>query len=457
MDVRTPRSTVWMHRTATVSLLLLATLAVGSLASTTLDRGVAATASAAASKKRPYCTTKRTRNCVRVPKAAQRPPKVKPQGAVPVDTENAGGVGGGPADEHRSEALAWAKTQLGMSKWAWHCEGFVEASFGTSAVFASAASAAKKLKPNRGSIRGAPPGALVFFAKTKANRNFGHVGLSLGKGRMISALKTVARTNYAKSQYWRGIYIGWADAPRDWPGRIPPPPADISSADENMRVRITAPAAGSTVSGDTLELLASASGAAGVAFDAYYATAPNEAATRGWHPLGTAIPDDGRWKLTWNTTSVPDQGDGAWGTVNIAAIAIDAQGRRTGVRDYRRFTVDNKTGSSPTLDPGPGTITPPAQSTFPETAGGYANTWTDYRSAGGTAGPGITSGQTVQVRCRREGFRVSSGNTWWYLLASSPWNDGFYATADAFYNNGQTSGTLIGTPFFDPQIPLCPP
>jgi len=34
-------------------------------------------------------------------------------------------------------------------------------------------------------------------------------------------------------------------------------------------------------------------------------------------------------------------------------------------------------------------------------------------------------------------------------------NGGYYASADAFYNNGQTSGSLHGTPFVDNNVPNC--
>ncbi len=54
-----------------------------------------------------------------------------------------------------------------------------------------------------------------------------------------------------------------------------------------------------------------------------------------------------------------------------------------------------------------------------------------------------------------QGFRVADGNTWWYRIASSPWNGAFYASADAFYNNGQTSGSLHGTPFVDVNVANC--
>jgi hypothetical protein len=53
------------------------------------------------------------------------------------------------------------------------------------------------------------------------------------------------------------------------------------------------------------------------------------------------------------------------------------------------------------------------------------------------------------------GFRVADGDTWWYKVASSPWNGTYYASADAFYNNGQTSGSLVGTPFVDASVPNC--
>lgn len=43
----------------------------------------------------------------------------------------------------------------------------------------------------------------------------------------------------------------------------------------------------------------------------------------------------------------------------------------------------------------------------------------------------------------------------WYRIASSPWSNQLYVSADAFYNNGQTYGSLIGTPFVDPSVANC--
>jgi hypothetical protein len=93
--------------------------------------------------------------------------------------------------------------------------------------------------------------------------------------------------------------------------------------------------------------------------------------------------------------------------------------------------------------------------TYSETTGSVAHTWSDYSDAGGSEGPEIGSNQTVQIACWVSGFRVADGNTYWYEIASSPWNDAYYVSADAFYNNGATSGSLIGTPFVDPSVPSC--
>lgn len=104
------------------------------------------------------------------------------------------------------------------------------------------------------------------------------------------------------------------------------------------------------------------------------------------------------------------------------------------------------------VEPAPRSL---AAGTYAETVGGNANTWTNYTNAGGTQGPTIPAFTTVQITCALTGFRVADGNTWWYQIASSPWNNLYYVSADAFYNNGATSGSLHGTPFVDPAVPTC--
>jgi serine/threonine protein kinase len=109
-------------------------------------------------------------------------------------------------------------------------------------------------------------------------------------------------------------------------------------------------------------------------------------------------------------------------------------------------SVSVTTGSAPQAPP---------PTTYAETTGGVSHTWTDYADAGGSEGPSINSNQTVQIACKVTGFRVADGNTWWYRIASSPWNNQYYVSADAFYNDGATSGSLNGTPFVDPNVPNC--
>jgi len=95
--------------------------------------------------------------------------------------------------------------------------------------------------------------------------------------------------------------------------------------------------------------------------------------------------------------------------------------------------------------------------TYEERTGGSARTWSDYTIAGGKAGPPINGSRTLRVTCRIRGFEVTSGNQWWYLVASAPWRNDYFATADAFYNQRRTQGVdFTKTRFVDPGVPVCP-
>jgi hypothetical protein len=99
---------------------------------------------------------------------------------------------------------------------------------------------------------------------------------------------------------------------------------------------------------------------------------------------------------------------------------------------------------------------PPPAATYSETAGpAGSGTFTNYINAGGTLGQRVGAYQTIQVSCRLTGWTAPDGDNWWYRVDSSPWSNTFYAPADNFYNNGQTSGSLSGTPFVDTKVPLC--
>jgi hypothetical protein len=110
--------------------------------------------------------------------------------------------------------------------------------------------------------------------------------------------------------------------------------------------------------------------------------------------------------------------------------------------------------TTPPQTSSPGSGSAPAV-TYTETVGGPTHTWTNYSNAGGAEGATIATHASVQVSCVVQGFRVADGNTNWYRIASSPWNNAYYASSDAFYNNGATSGSLDGTPYVDPKVPSC--
>ena len=139
--------------------------------------------------------------------------------------------------------------------------------------------------------------------------------------------------------------------------------------------------------------------------------------------------------------------EGATGPVSLSSSILNQLTDQTGV------------WASCSLPPAPTTTTTtpaaPTPTTYSETVGGNTNTWTNYSNAGGNQGPTISNGTTVQVACKVQGFRVQDGDTWWYRIASGPWSNSYYASADAFYNNGQTSGSLLGTPYVDNAVPNC--
>jgi serine/threonine protein kinase len=107
-----------------------------------------------------------------------------------------------------------------------------------------------------------------------------------------------------------------------------------------------------------------------------------------------------------------------------------------------------------TRAPTPAPTSPPPPKYYETTSGTGSGTFTNYTNAGGTVGPRVNPYTTIQITCRLTGFMVADGNTWWYRIAQSPWNDQYYASADNFYNNGQTSGPPNSV-FVDTNVPLC--
>lgn len=87
-----------------------------------------------------------------------------------------------------------------------------------------------------------------------------------------------------------------------------------------------------------------------------------------------------------------------------------------------------------------------------EYTGGTTSTWSDPDSAGGSPGAVYGPSSPVTVDCvKPDAFPVSDGNQAWYHIEGTD----SWASADAFFNNGAQSGSLSGTPFVDPAVPVC--
>jgi surface antigen len=118
-------------------------------------------------------------------------------------------------------------------------------------------------------------------------------------------------------------------------------------------------------------------------------------------------------------------------------------------------TTPTPTTPTPTT-PTPTTPTPTTPTTYVEHAGpDGATTFLSYVHESGV-GPRVGDYQAIRVTCRVQGLAVSDGNPWYYRIASSPWKNTYYASADPFYNEpGVSSGSLHGTPFVDTSVPTC--
>lgn len=311
---------------------------------------LAVTSQAEATPRKRYCSTRSApRGCTPVPKGSRRSRRVRPQdepAVAPPGYVNLGGVGLGDGDGvgagNREEgALDWASGFTDSTVWSFRDERFVESAYEAQTEkgrFAAPRLLRRHLQLKKGSPTLAPPGTLMLFAADPINGRLGHVGLSLGDGRMLSALKTVRTTDVANVKYWREAYLGWSRAPRDWPGRLPLP-FEITGQIAFGSASIVSPGPDVAVSG-TVSLQATAPLAAGLEFAAYFAEDPVNGAPT-WHSLGRASAIGGVHALAWDTTTVPNQDDAKIGTVTIAAITIGADGTRQDVADYRRVSVRN--------------------------------------------------------------------------------------------------------------------
>ena len=120
-------------------------------------------------------------------------------------------------------------------------------------------------------------------------------------------------------------------------------------------------------------------------------------------------------------------------------------------------TVPVTTPSTPTTSSPPGPVSPgpstPSTYTEQEWHTG-ANTFTDPDNASGM-GPKIAPGQYVQVTCKLYDPSILSASPggYWYKIASSPWDNQYYAVANTFLNGDPWAGPY--THPTDLSVPDC--
>lgn len=121
--------------------------------------------------------------------------------------------------EKQALAAAWALNQLGSRDYYNLCQRFIENAYGTSGQYRSAAAASGAL--NWGTdFDQADVGDLVFFRPDQSNGNYGHVGIYLGNGEMVSATNGgITRDNIQTNPYWRNLFVGFGDPPDQWKGQ----------------------------------------------------------------------------------------------------------------------------------------------------------------------------------------------------------------------------------------------
>ena len=112
----------------------------------------------------------------------------------------------------------WALQQLGAQNYLNLCQRFIENAYGTSGRYASAAAASNQLMNNR-NMEDADVGDLVFFRPDASNGGYGHVGIYLGNGEMVSATNGGITRDSLSSPYWKNLLVGFGDPPDQWQGR----------------------------------------------------------------------------------------------------------------------------------------------------------------------------------------------------------------------------------------------
>lgn len=229
---------------------------------------------------------------------------------------------------------------------------------------------------------------------------------------------------------WGSDY--YVDTPRGGSFSPPIPECAFTPSPVPLNAHLTSPAAGETETG-TVNVEASSNGPA-VRFEVFYSPTPgiNNSAT--WHLLGEDdTPEDG-FGMSWNTTTVPNQGQPLQNTVQLRASVLDYQGDPAGAESTRRVAVSN----------------PSEDGTYPYHVAFCEGEECEVNLH---SGPGYSSypvvghkkkGEEVDIACQAHGEVVSGNQTTdvWDQLADGSWITDYF----------------VDTPVagaFSPPIPEC--
>ena len=131
----------------------------------------------------------------------------------------------------RDQAIQWAMNLVGRgSSYSGYCERFCENAYGKQSLYPSAwANAITDKNTNNTDVNKINIGDLVFFRPSKDNKNFGHIGIYIGGGNMVSAETGNVKVSSLLSGYWAGtgsdgvlLFYG-SGTPEKCYGISPPP------------------------------------------------------------------------------------------------------------------------------------------------------------------------------------------------------------------------------------------
>ena len=163
-----------------------------------------------------------------------------------------------------------------------------------------------------------------------------------------------------------------------------------------------------------------------------------------------SVTPGGFWTQTFKTNGSGDAGDS---TLCYSADGPDHWVTGGGVESNRV----NWSGSGPPPTPPPTAPPPTAARTFTEQSGRFGSP--AFRNPANASGQGTTvpAMSYVEVSCKvKPASTIASAHPdgYWYRIASSPWNNEFYAVANTFWN-GDVPGQTPYTHNTDFNVPDC--